>query len=80
MGMISSTVFLVLNLRDTKKMQNNKLRLTEKGYAIIVAIESGLLPRVEGGWDDTVFNKFWDKYSADLIKRVPKVKKLLKLS
>lgn len=56
-----------------------KVQLTEKGHAIIVAIESGLLPRVEGGWDDTAFNKFWDKYSADLIKRVPKVKKLLKL-
>lgn len=36
--------------------------LTPKGVATIAAIESGLLPAVNGGWDDTQFKSFWDKF------------------
>ena len=71
-------VVFVRNMRDIKDCEC-KVQITEKGYAVIIAIESGLLPRVVGGWDDTAFNKFWDAYSANLTKRIPEVKKLLKL-
>lgn len=53
--------------------------ITEKGRAVAFAIECGLLPRIEKGWDDEAFNKFWQEYTNDLIKRVPGIIELLKL-
>ena len=35
--------------------------ITIKGIATIAAIESGLLPEVDGGWDDTAFQIFWER-------------------
>lgn len=48
------------------KKPNKAVYLTDKGIAIIAAIESGLLPEVEGGWDDTAFQKFWSLYEKML--------------
>ena len=49
-------------------MENKKseFQLTPKGLALTSAIESGLLPEVEGGWDDSKFNVFWEKYETGL--------------
>lgn len=41
--------------------------LTDKGLAVTAAVESGLLPRVDGGWDDTKFNEFWQRYEELLM-------------
>ncbi len=49
-----------------KKPKIKKYYLTNKALALIAAIDSGLLPKVEGGWDDTKFQIFWDKYEAKL--------------
>lgn len=52
-----------------KAKMNDKERvyqLTPKVIALAVAIESGLLTEVEGGWDDSKFNVFWEKYEANL--------------
>lgn len=43
--------------------------LTNKGIAMVAAVESGLLQRVKGGWDDTKFNKFWERYEKMLAQR-----------
>ena len=48
-------------MRD-KHVQDRNLVLSNKGLAIKAAIESGMLPEVDGGWDDSVFNVFWEKY------------------
>lgn len=48
------------------KKSNKAVYLTNKGVAIVAAIESGLLPKVEGGWDDTAFQKFWSLYEKML--------------
>lgn len=45
--------------------------LTGKGLALIAAIESGLLPQIEGGWDETKFEVFWKKYEEALAKNFP---------
>lgn len=45
---------------------NKPVYLTNKGVAVIAAIESGLLPTVDGGWDDTAFQKFWSLYEKKL--------------
>ena len=36
--------------------------LTPKGLAMIAAVESGLLPKVKGGWDDADFKIFWNEF------------------
>lgn len=41
---------------------------TPKGAAVYCAIKNSLLPKVEGGWDDTNFNKFWDDFMERLEK------------
>lgn len=43
--------------------------LTPKGLAVIAIIKSGLLPKVEGGWDDSKFNIFWNEFENSLIKK-----------
>lgn len=57
--------FNVLEVKqDGRKKMKTDFRLTEKGIAIMAAVESGLLPKVEEGWDDTVFLKFWELFCA----------------
>lgn len=53
-----------------------KYEITDKGLAVIAAIESGLMPEVEGGWDDTKFNEFWEKYQSSLHERKKKKDRL----
>lgn len=47
--------------------ESTKPKVTPKGMAIVAAIESGLLPEMEDGWDDTVFQLFWDRFEDLLI-------------
>lgn len=42
--------------------------LTPKGIAIMCAIDSRLLPEVVGGWDDSLFNIFWDQFEQSMEK------------
>lgn len=42
--------------------KDSGFQLTPKALAITAAIESGLLPEVEGGWDDNKFNVFLLKF------------------
>lgn len=46
-----------------------KFVTTEKGLALISAIKNELLPEVDGGWDDTVFKEFWERYQNSLHNR-----------
>lgn len=43
-----------------------KMQLTDKGLAVVLAIENGLCPRTDDGWDITRFEKFWDEYQKQL--------------
>lgn len=45
------------------------LRITEKGIALLSAIDAGLLPEMGDDWDDTRFNRFWDLYQSRLSER-----------
>lgn len=42
------------------------VRITPKGIAVIDAIDAGLLPETEDGWDDSAFEVFWEKFSTHL--------------
>lgn len=48
------------------KQNVRHVRLTPKGIAAICAVENNLLPKVEGGWDDTNFEKFWEAFEQSL--------------
>ena len=58
-----------------EKMEEKQLHigkrpiLTPKGIAIMCAIDSGLLPEVVGGWDDSLFNIFWEKFEQAMDKQ-----------
>ena len=54
--------------KKKEKGNTNKPFLTPKGIAVLAAIEAELLPRVEGGWDNTKFDKFWEQYEAEFNK------------
>ena len=41
-------------------------KLSPKGKALLAAIDTGLLPETEKGWDDEPFNRFWYRFSQDL--------------
>ena len=49
-------------------MEKGKIFLTWRGLATYAAIESGLLPEVEGGWDNTAFERFLDLFEK-LLRR-----------
>lgn len=44
------------------------MNFTPKGAAVYCAIKNNLLPKREGGWDDTNFNKFWEDFEEALKK------------
>ena len=48
------------------------LKITLKGRAVIAAVDAGLLPEVDGGWDDTGFLRFWEEFEPDLRKEIQK--------
>ncbi len=47
-----------------------QMKLSLRGLALIAAIETGLLPEIErdgeAGYDDELFNRFWDAYSKSV--------------
>ena len=64
-----------------QKIDNNQLRLTRKGIALVAAITADLLPQIEGGLDTTKFEKFWELYDEEVqiryeIKRYEPVKRI----
>ena len=40
-----------------------------KGLAVLAAVDAGILPKVNGGWDDTSFNKFWELFEKSLLEK-----------
>lgn len=50
-----------------KTNEKTSYLLTEKGIATVAAIESGLLPKVDGGWDNTAFLRFWELFCTIFI-------------
>lgn len=56
-------------MENEKNEFENKYQITPKGIAIMAAIESELLPEIEGGWDDSKFNIFWEKFENSLKER-----------
>ena len=47
-------------------MKISYVRITPKGIAVVDAIDAGLLPKTEDGWDDSAFEVFWEKFSLHL--------------
>lgn len=45
-------------------------RITLKGIAVVQAVEAGLCPEAEDGYDDSAFLKFWDTFEPELWKYV----------
>lgn len=43
-----------------------EIRITKRGIAVLCAIESGLVHRVEGGYDTEAFDRFFDSYEQRL--------------
>ena len=43
--------------------------LSAKACALLAAVEAGLCPRVEGGWDTDAFERFWEIYQDKLSKQ-----------
>ena len=37
--------------------------ITEKGYALMAAIDAGLLEETEDGWNTEKFEKFWTQFT-----------------
>ena len=48
--------------------EGQRLQLTIKGLAFYLACKHGLCPKVEGGFDDYNFSRFWDEFSVCLFK------------
>ncbi len=60
-------------------MKKGNLEITHKGIAVVSAIQSGLCPKIEGGWDTDAFEKFWEKYKSDLKEYRQKLPRRLRL-
>ena len=44
------------------KVSLKGLRLTEKGEAVLIAIDNGLCIKTEKGFDTLNFERFWEQY------------------
>lgn len=44
-----------------------KLQLTTKGIAFYLAMKHGVCPKIDGGYDTTKFEKFWDEFEPHLL-------------
>lgn len=53
-------------------MKGEKISITLKGRALVDAIDSGLIPETDDGWDDTGFLRFWELFEPDLRKEIEK--------
>ena len=47
----------------------SRMVVSPKGLALIAAVETGLLPEVDGGWDDRAFERFWTRFTQELQKQ-----------
>lgn len=47
---------------------NTPVFTTEKGCALLAAIDSGLIPEQNGGYDTAPFEKFWSSYMDHLAR------------
>lgn len=45
---------------------------TDKGCALLAAIDAGLIPKTEGGRDVETFEKFWEIYSESSLRNIEK--------
>lgn len=43
------------------------LVLSNKGLAYYLACKHGLCPKIEGGYDTTNFDKFWEEYAMAIL-------------
>lgn len=48
--------------------QNDAVFITDKGAAVLAAIDAGLIPKTEGGHDIEAFEKFWELYSESSLR------------
>lgn len=48
--------------------QNDAVFITDKGAAVLAAIDAGLIPETEGGYDIGAFEKFWELYSEKSLR------------
>ena len=50
-------------------MKRKTMGITPKGLAVISAVQNGLAPAVEGGYDTDNFERFWKQLEEDLLKQ-----------
>lgn len=48
--------------------QPKAVAVTDKGVALLAAIEAGLVPQAEDGYDIEPFEKFWEIYSEKSLR------------
>ena len=53
--------------RKNPSEEGKKIRLTDKGLAVYLAVKHGVCPKVEGGYDTTNFEKFLDEVEFALL-------------
>lgn len=53
-------------------MKGEKISITLKGRALVDAVDSGLIPETDDGWDDTGFLRFWELFEPELRKEIEK--------
>ena len=48
-------------------MEKKKIvSLTPRGLAVMLAIQEGVIPKCEGGYDAAAFERFWDRYELEV--------------
>lgn len=49
------------------EMEKKKIvSLTPRGLAVVLAIQAGIIPKCEGGYDTAAFDRFWDRYELEV--------------
>lgn len=56
-------------MKKEKSPEGLDVCLTNKGIAYYLACKHGLCPKIEGGYDTTKFDKFWNEFEAALPKQ-----------
>ena len=48
-------------------MENGKkiIMLTHRGLATVLAVQEGVIPKCEGGYDNEAFERFWTRYEEE---------------
>lgn len=58
--------------------QEKVISITLMGRALMAAVDSGLVPETDDGWDDTVFLRFWESFEPYLQKEIEKEANMVK--